>query len=110
MFVQFVHRLDVGIGLASTRFHFDGEVYALTLQMIDRLQTLFHLDGTHIILNIATVEGKRCIAKAHCLKGFDLLTFSSIHDIINAIVIGLSLKGTHHIASCLYLKTLMFKF
>ena len=36
MFVQFVHRLDVGIGLASTRFHFDGEVYALTLQMVDR--------------------------------------------------------------------------
>ena len=47
-----------------TRLHLDGEVYALTLQVVNRLQSLLHLNSTHVSLDIAAGEFKRRIAKA----------------------------------------------
>ena len=64
VFVQFEHCLDIGISLTRTRLHLDGEVYALALQVVNRLQSLLHLNSTHVSLDIAAREFKRRIAKA----------------------------------------------
>ena len=64
--VQLIHGLDIGIGLARTRFHLDGECHAHTLQVlqvIDRLQSLFSLYGTHILADGLTGEHDMLVAE-----------------------------------------------
>lgn len=47
--VQFVHGLDVGVGLARTCFHFNGKSQIPTFQMINGVQSLRHLNGTNVL-------------------------------------------------------------
>lgn len=64
--VQLVHRFDVGIGLARTGFHLDGEIDARTGQLVRGLETISALHRAQVIqqLPIRQLRHKQLIAKA----------------------------------------------
>ena len=64
VFVELIHRLDVGIGFARTRLHLHREVYARALKPVDRFKSLLYLQGTHILCDVAALERQRSVAKS----------------------------------------------
>ena len=61
--VQFKHRLDIGIGLTCTRFHFNRKRQAFSLQLFYRFQALRHLNGADIVAKAVAAQGYRSVSE-----------------------------------------------
>ena len=110
MLIQFIHGLDVGIGLTRTRLHFDGEggTYALQLlQLFYRFQTLFCLYGSYIFADGFWCEDNILVAKAFYYE--EVWINSLAHDMVAlSVAFGLTCKGISHSQRRFGLEALMF--
>ena len=108
--IQFIHGLDVGIGLTRTRLHFDGEggTYALQLlQLLNRFQPLLSLYSSYILADGFRGEDNVLVAKAFYYK--KVLINSLVHDMVaQSVAFGLTSKGISHSQRRFGLETLMF--
>ena len=112
LLVQLKHGLDVGIGLARTRLHLDGEGSAHALQLLQMLYgayALLHLDGTDILRDVFLRQDDFLVAKAFYVK-LDAIrvAFSRVHhEVGESIALGLSDEGIHHTSSRILLESLV---
>ena len=108
--VQLIHGLYIGIGLARTRFHLDGERHAHTLQVlqvIDRLQALFSLYGTHILADSFTGEHDMLVAEtSESKKPLILALVNSV--VTQPVTLRLTRESVGYSACGFGLESLMF--
>ena len=113
MFIQLIHGLDIGIGLADTSFHLNSQV-KMSLQLLRRLELICPLNLLQVFQNdtVGKLRQDFVVAPAgeilfigQCLL---VKTVASVHHVRGG-KIWLSGKDIHHGLCCISLKFLMLK-
>ena len=111
MLVQLIHRLDVGIGLANARLHFNRQVVA-TFQLVRRLDLIGTLHLLQLLQDPAVrkLRHNAFITPAGEVRVIRerLLTVASIHH-IGRREVRLSGKDINDCFCCICLKFLVFE-
>ena len=106
--VEFIHGLDVGVGLAGTGLHLDCEVDTASLKLLNRFEALAHLDCADVVGDGTIVEHQRGVAEA--LNVEETRRFAGIHDVLGAVGVLLSEEGVGNAFGGFSLEPLMFEF
>ncbi len=96
--VQFVHRLDVGVGLARTRLHLYGQRKAVALQSVNGPQALGHLYGADVVHDAVCGKRHGIVGKAIDVEHLIVLALVQL-EIARAVALGLPQKSVSH-AQC----------
>ena len=113
MLVQFIHRLDVGIGLADARLHFNRQVVA-TFQLVRRLDLIGTLYLLQMFQNqlVGKLRHNTLVAPAGeiriILQANLIVSITAVHHICGREV-RLSGKDVNDCFCCIRLKFLVFE-
>ena len=111
--VQLEHRLDIGERLARSRLHLDGQRAAVTLQLVDGLQTKRGLHPADVVAQ-RHAGLQRSIGKALCMEQVVvLLAINNTlvnEEVARPVVVRLTQEAVRHGTGGILLETLVFIF